>query len=171
MSLDYNAHARALIANKMTEDDVYTHVFAMRSMVAELLSDEAFRIAPEKREQLEAHSEALRKVLTPMFHPVGIHSDPFVPRYAGEQIRYFADERGLVVLIADKDGRGVLYPDPHLSSTELKVDADYVQEHLRVKAAEWELPFKEPYVVLDTALEQKLSEAYEVENPVSVPAR
>jgi hypothetical protein len=73
-------------------------------------------------------------------------------------------------VIADKAGRGVLYPDPHLSSNELKVDADYVQQHLKAKAAEWELPFKEPYVVVDATLEQNLSEAYEAENPVSAPA-
>lgn len=169
MSLDYNAHARALIANKMTEDDVYTHVYQMRSLVAELLSDEAVEIAPEKREQLQASSEALRKVLTPMFHPVGIHSDPFVPRYAGEQIRYFADERGLVVLVADKDGQGVMHPDFHLSSDELKVDPDYAQEHLKAKAAEWELPFKEPYVAVDASLEQKLAEAYDAANPAPGP--
>ncbi|TLX16262.1 hypothetical protein [Rhizobium sp. MHM7A] len=169
MSLDYNAHARALIANNMTEDDVYKHVFQLRSLVAELLSDEAVEIAPEKREQLQASSEALRKVLTPMFHPVGIHSDPFVPRYAGEQIRYFADERGLAVLVADKDGQGVMYPDFHLSSDVLKVDSDYVQERLKAKAGEWELPFKESYVVVDAALEQKLAEAYEAANPAPGP--
>ena len=160
MSLDYNAHARALIANNLTEDDVYTHVFAMRSMVAELLQDSAVQIATEKRKQLEAHSEVLRKVLTPMFHPVGINSDPFVPRFCGEQIRYFADERGLVVVIADKDGQGVMLPEHHLSNEETKVDAVYVKSHLIAKAAEWELPFKEPYIFVDTALEARLAEAY-----------
>lgn len=170
MSLDYNAHARALITNKMTEDDVYTHIFAMRAMVAELLLDRNVKIAPEKREQLERHSEALRKVLTPMFHPVGIHSDPFVPRYSGEQIRYFEDERGVVVVIADGNGQGINYPDAHLSYDELKVDAVYVREHLKAKAAEWELPFREPYIFKDASLEQALAEAYEAANPSSAPA-
>jgi hypothetical protein len=169
MSLDYNAHARALIANAMTEDDVYTHIFAMRSIVAELLLDAAIQIVPEKRVQLEAHSEALRKVLTPMFHPVGIHSDPFVPRFCGEQIRYFEDERGLAVLITDKDGRGVMHPEPHLSSDDLKIDAGYVQEHLKAKAAEWELPFKEPYVMRDASLEQTLADAYDQANRPAAP--
>jgi hypothetical protein len=170
MSLDYNAHARALIANNMTEDEVYTNVFQMRALVAELLSDKAVKIDPEKRAQLEANSEALRKVLTPMFHPVGIHSDPFVPRYAGERIRYFADNSGLVVLVANKDGQGVMYPDCHLSCDEVKVDADYVQEQLKAKAAEWELPFREPYVAVDAALKANLVEAYEAANPVAGPA-
>lgn len=165
MSLDYNAHARALIANNMTEDDVYKNAFEMRALVVELLATGSLAISHEKRDQLEKCSEALRVVLTPMFHPVGIHSDPFVPKFCGERILHFSDERGLVILVADKDGKGIMRPDFRLANDELTVDGEYVQEQLMAKAAEWELPFKEPYVAIEPSLEVELARAYEDANP------
>jgi hypothetical protein len=165
MSLDYNAHACALKANDMTEDDVYRHVYKMRALVAELLQSDQLPLSSEKRTQLEEHSEALRKVLTPMFHPVGIHSDPFRPKYRAERILYFADERGVVILVAERDGTGIMLPAFRIANDEFDVDDKYVQGQLKAKAEEWELPFKEPYVAVEPSLETELARAYDAAHP------
>nr|WP_250807377.1 hypothetical protein [Neorhizobium tomejilense] len=164
MTVDRNAMARALISNDMTEDDLFIALDGLRSLTMAVL--EQHELDPALRTGLQSHVDRLRPILNATFRPVGIESDPFVPRYAGSRIEYRADERGFAVAMLDKDGRRILRPYMCNDRLEIVGDSSWdvqapepaevplsgeeiisaTKAFVARLAAMWELPLREPHV-------------------------
>lgn len=110
MSVDRNAMARALIKEGKTENDLFIALDEMRTLAIKILDDDLVMLDAETRTALQEHVDALKPIMNSTFRPVGIHSDPFTPRYAVTNISYLANERGFIVLASDDNGRNVLKP-------------------------------------------------------------
>lgn len=158
MSVDFNALAQALKTTGLTEDDIYTRLDHIRNEMIEILALGDKPLSADMRERMQDHVDVLKPILNPMFRPTGINSDPFVPRFSGHSITYYNDENGLIVHVNGEDGTRVMLPYIYLTGTESEVHN--VEGLLRRMAAEWELPFKEPYVAKDEALQRDLEDAY-----------
>jgi hypothetical protein len=117
----------------------------------------------------------LKPILNATSRPVGILSDPFVPRYAGTRIEYRADGRGFAAMIYDKDGNAIMRnayacdsrleivgdllwdlpaPEPAVSPLAVENIVNAAKDFVSRLAAMWELPVRAPYVVEASAVSE-----------------
>lgn len=166
MTVDRNAMARALISNGMTENDLFLALDSLRLLTIDVLERHSDILDPSLRAGLQSHADRLKPILNATFRPVGIESDPFVPRYRGYRIEYRADERGFAATIYDKAGDRIMrpyvcnefleivgadrwgVPAPNASDSALTTDeiVNAAKGFVDRLAAMWELPSREPYV-------------------------
>lgn len=166
MTVDRNAMARALNRHGMTEDDLFLALDSLRSLAIDVLDGHSESLDPGLREGLRSHVDRLKPIMNATFRPVGIESDPFVPRYSGHRIEYRADERGFAMSVFGEDGQRIMRPYVCNDRLEIVGDLEWdvpgpeaavgalsaeeivaaARDFAGRMAAMWELPVREPYV-------------------------
>lgn len=164
MSLNWNAVAAALLEMGESDDILLQELEAFRQLSIEILELGDQPVSSHLKEQLQVHIDRVKPIVNPVFRPNGLLSDPFVPKYAGEQIRYSHNDDVVVYLICDKEGDRILKP---FSANRLvgSTDSDWFLEPLKATAAQWELPFQDRFVIEDNSIVQSHPEYFEMNAP------